>query len=59
MVSVDVKLHVYLLSRHSPAVNLKIEVEPGSRSELDRCLLLQVPTAGCPDSVFVTLPHSY
>ena len=32
-----------------------MEVEPGSRSELDRCLLLQVPTAGCLDSVFVTL----
>ena len=30
-------------------------VEPGSRSELDRCLLLQVPAAGCPDSVFVVL----
>ena len=36
---------------------MKREVELGSHSELD-CLLLQIPTAGLLDSVFVTLFHT-
>ena len=38
-------------------VNREVELGPRTLSEID-CLLVQVSTARCQDSVFVTVPHS-